>query len=669
MRKGRDKVRWINAESLYNEAAGTHRSPNVACSGNAGSTMNLAASAAAPGRAIPRPSMPGPRTQMTAGKLIPTHTRLNPARGVSPLVNRPSEARDLSARAVIRGGHSCNLPLASTRYVRVAKPASHRGSFTRTRPNVGLREEELNSAEEDDKEAGEGEGIDCEADFNKEDPQCGPICDLSNPDDPACKSPVPIRGGRDDPDKRPIWSSEGLGVNLPATMFSVALGLAVYFVVPCPADLTREAWRLLAIFCTTVAGLVVKPAPVGMWCFMSLTFTVMTKTLTFEQGLASLTNQVIWLIVVASFFARAFIKTGFGDRLGLLFVRAFGSDTLKLAYGLQTAEAVLSPAMPSTTARAAGVFVPIVNSLDDRTKTYLMSQQLQGGNVTSCLLVSAAAQNFLCMQIATGMGIPFTNPFMDWLVASSVPSILGILATPIVIYLIDPPGVKETPEAPIIAAKKLEELGPIRGNELKMVAGLSITVFMWIFGTKIGVSPALAAMIGFSLLMVMDVISWDEALEQKGAWDTLLWFSVLISMSGQLNTMGVVPHFANAVSSSLAAMDMGWMQVFALLHGVYFIMHYFFASQSAHVGALYPAFLSMMLASGTPPMLAALTLGFNTNLFGGLTHYASGQAACYFSSGHVPMSLLWKQGAYMSVVNLLIYSTVGMAWWKMLGLW
>ena len=90
---------------------------------------------------------------MTAGRFInTTRTRFNPARGVgvSPLVNRPSEARDLSARAVIRGGHSCNLPLASTRYVRVAKPASHRGSFTRTRPNVGLREEELNSAEEDD---------------------------------------------------------------------------------------------------------------------------------------------------------------------------------------------------------------------------------------------------------------------------------------------------------------------------------------------------------------------------------------------------------------------------------------------------------------------------------------------------------------------------------------
>jgi hypothetical protein len=320
----------------------------------------------------------------------PTSTRPGRARVSNQILHRTSVTRDLSARAVIRAGHCCNLPLASTAYTRGAKPGvPHRGRLTGTIvPNVGLREDAAETEEAN--EGSDEEAIDCEIAENAENPACGPICDLSNPDDPACRSPVPIRGGQDDPDRRPIWSGEGLGVNLPATMFSVAIGLAVYFVVPCPVDLSREAWRLLAIFCTTVAGLVVKPAPVGMWCFMSLTFTVMTKTLTFEQGLSSLTNQVIWLIVVASFFARAFIKTGFGDRLGLLFVRAFGSNTLKLAYGLQTAEAFLSPAMPSTTARAAGVFVPIVNSLDPRTKTYLMSQQLQGGNVTSCLLVSAA---------------------------------------------------------------------------------------------------------------------------------------------------------------------------------------------------------------------------------------------------------------------------------------
>ena len=122
-----------------------------------------------------------------------------------------------------------------------------------------------------------------------------------------------------------------------------------------------------------------------------------------------------------------------------------------------------------------------------------------------------------------------------------------------------------------------------------------------------GCPPALAAMIGFSPLMVMDVISRGRGVLEQKARDTLLWFSVLISMSGQLNTMGAGPVSPTRCRSSLAAMDMGWMQVFALPHGVYFIMHYFFfASQSAH-GRAVPGLLSMMLASGTPPMLAALT--------------------------------------------------------------
>ena len=450
---------------------------------------------------------------------------------------------------------------------------------------------------------------------------------------------------------------------------SVGVGLAVRFACPVPEALTPRAWTLFAIFASTVTGLVAKPAPVGAWAFMALTFTVATKTLTFQEGLAALTNEVIWLIVVATFFARAFIKTGFGDRLGLLFVKAFGHTTLRLAYGLQTAEAALSPAMPSTTARAAGVFVPVINSLDERTRAYLMGQQLQGGNVTSTLLLSAAAQNFLCMQIAQAQGILFENLFAEWFAAASVPCVVSMLVTPLIIYVVDPPLLKETPEAPIAAAQALKEMGRMGDQETKMCVGLAITVTLWIFGAQIGVSAALAAMIGLSILMCLGVLTWNDALEQKGAWDTLLWFSILISMSGQLNTLGVVGHFSGIVSGALAAANFGWPAAFAALHFGYFAMHYFFASQSAHVGALYPAFLAMLIASGTPPVLAAFSLAFNTNLFGGLTHYASGQSAVFFGSGAISLPTLWKQGAYMAAVNFAIFGTVGMAWWRVLGLW
>jgi di/tricarboxylate transporter len=38
--------------------------------------------------------------------------------------------------------------------------------------------------------------------------------------------------------------------------------------------------------------------------------------------------------------------------------------------------------------------------------------------------------------------------------------------------------------------------------------------------------------------------------------------------------------------------------VFFILHTAFFGLHYLFASQTAHIGALYAAFLAMMLAAG-----------------------------------------------------------------------
>lgn len=61
-------------------------------------------------------------------------------------------------------------------------------------------------------------------------------------------------------------------------------------------------------------------------------------------------------------------------------------------------------------------------------------------------------------------------------------------------------------------------------------------------------------------------VSWDDALEEKGAWDTLVWFAILIGMSGQLNALGVVGWLSSSVSQVLVSMKLGWMSAFGMLH-------------------------------------------------------------------------------------------------------
>ena len=103
----------------------------------------------------------------------------------------------------------------------------------------------------------------------------------------------------------------------------------------------------------------------------------------------------------------------------------------------------------------------------------------------------------------------------------------------------------------------------------------------------------------------------QDCLEYSPAWDTLTWFAVLIGLSNAMNDLGVVSFFAQQIGASLNALNLGWGPLFGLLHVAFFYLHYLFASQTAHVGALFAAFLALMLSAGVPPMLGVLSLSYN----------------------------------------------------------
>ena len=107
---------------------------------------------------------------------------------------------------------------------------------------------------------------------------------------------------------------------------------------------------------------------------------------------------------------------------------------------------------------------------------------------------------------------------------------------------------------------------------------------------------------------------------------------------------------------------------FGALHVAYLAIHYLFASQTAHVGALYAAFLAMMAGAGVPVMLAGLTLSFSTNLFGAITHYASAQGAVYYGAGYIDLPTWWRIGGIMALFQYGVMFGVGTIWWKVVGL-
>ncbi|MDZ7723293.1 MAG: SLC13 family permease [candidate division KSB1 bacterium] len=137
----------------------------------------------------------------------------------------------------------------------------------------------------------------------------------------------------------------------------LGVGLVIWF-IPHPQEVDTAAWHLLAVFVATIAGIMTKPLPMGAIAIIGITATVLTGTLSISQSLSGFSNRVIWLIVMAFFISRGFIKTGLGQRIAYVFMKLMGRKTLGLAYGMVATDLVLAPAIPSITARSGESTVP-----------------------------------------------------------------------------------------------------------------------------------------------------------------------------------------------------------------------------------------------------------------------------------------------------------------------
>lgn len=469
------------------------------------------------------------------------------------------------------------------------------------------------------------------------------------------------------------------GASIKPLIASIATGVILWF-IPAPNGVSRIAWQLLSIFLATIVGIITQPLPLGAVALMGLGACVLTKTLTFAAAFSAFGDPIPWLIALAFFFARGFIKTGLGNRIAYQFVSLFGSSSLGLGYSLVFSEALLAPAIPSVSARAGGIFLPLVKSLcvacgsnvgdgtEHKLGSWLMLTCFQTSVISSSMFLTAMAANPLAANL-TASTINMSIGWMDWAKAAIVPGLVSLIVVPLLLYIVYPPTVKSSPDAPKLAREKLEKMGPLSNSEIIMAGTLLLTVGLWIFGSVLNVDAVTAAILGLAVLLITGVVTWKECLAESVAWDTLTWFAALIAMAGYLNKYGLISWFSQTVVKFVGGLGLSWQLSFGILVLLYFYSHYFFASGAAHIGAMFTAFLSVASALGTPPYLGAVVLSFLSNLMGGITHYGIGSAPVFYGAGYVPLAKWWGYGFLISIVNLIIWLGVGGVWWKAIGLW
>ena len=200
-----------------------------------------------------------------------------------------------------------------------------------------------------------------------------------------------------------------------------------------------------------------------------------------------------------------------------------------------------------------------------------------------------------------------------------------------------------------------------------MIITFIILLILWIFGNLFSMDATTAALLGLCILLISGVLDWEDVKSEKGAWDTIVWFSGLVMMGSYLNSLGFIGWFGEAMGNKIAQLK--WSIAFPLIVLVYSYCHYLFASGTAQTAAMYSVFLAVGISVGVPSTMLAIFLGAAATLMGCLTHYGHGPAPIYFGTTYVDIRDWWKLGFCISVLYLAIWFGAGGVWWKIIGLW
>lgn len=447
--------------------------------------------------------------------------------------------------------------------------------------------------------------------------------------------------------------------------------------IPVPKGLTLLAWQLLAIYLGAVLGIILKPVsePVVLLTAMAAAALFLKQI---HAALGAFGETTPWLVFTAFIIGQCFVETGLGSRIAYFLIDKFGKSSLRLGYISTVTDLILSPAIPSNTARTGGLVYPIFQSLavtlDSRPDSnarrigsFLMVLMYQNSLITGTMFVTAGA--IMPMMIKLTNNIMHADiSWMQWAVAMSVPGSICLLIVPYMVYKMYPPEIKEV-DNKTIAREGYQKLGPMSRREKILGVLFILAIIGWATGTITKIDSTSIALALLSLCLLTGVISWEKVLQCKSAWSTFIWYAGIISLANGLNSAKFFVWLGKVFEQNLNLAGLNNLVVLAGLIFVSVIVRYFFASTIAFVVTFIPVIFTMGAAAKLPALPLLLMCAASAQIASLMTHYGNAVGTVLFGAGYVDQGTWWKIGHIVTAVGLTIYFIVGLSWWKVLGLW
>ncbi len=462
----------------------------------------------------------------------------------------------------------------------------------------------------------------------------------------------------------------------------VGVGLILSF-LPVPEGLNPVAWLYFSVFIGVVLGLIIEPVPASFVAVIGVALCVLLRigpspehvspSVAIDWGLKGFANKTVWLVFIAFMLGLGYERSGLGKRIALWLISHLGKTTLGLGYAVALADLILAPFIPSNSARSGGIIYPIVANIPplvgshpdkepQKLGAYLMWVGIAITCVTSSMFFTALAPNLLAMETALKSNVPEIS-WLGWFLAFLPAGVVLFLLTPYLAYHLCKPTLKGSQEACLWAKEELKKMGKMHHKEILMCVLSLLTLALWIGGKTFGVQATTTALLAMVLMGVSRIISWKDIISNSAAYNIFFLFGGLITLASGLKSVGFLQYLGDLTQSFMVNLGFSSLSMVVILVIAFYLLHYFFASTTAHVSALLTLFISMGAGiAGVNVQELALFLMLGLGLMGILTPYGTGPSLVWYGSHYISGAQFWKLGLIFGLLYLIVLCVLCVPW-------
>lgn len=454
--------------------------------------------------------------------------------------------------------------------------------------------------------------------------------------------------------------------------FQLVFGLSIFLVMVIFSYLYAEQPSLYyggTVLFLAVYMWVFTPISFAFSTFLIITASVVLGILPQHEAFSGFSSGTLFFLMGALILAITVEKHDLHKRIALYFLKYFGNSPRRFLLGVTLIGFFLSMLMPEHGITA--LFIPVLfiifaaskkrNILRSNFGKATLLALSYGTSVGSITTFLGGARNILAVEIYsfyTGN----TVSFIRWIVSTMPVALVMIVFTYVVL-------------AKVFNLERID-MGDIRkkiSNEIIAMGNFSIGEKKALFFLLAGFVAwaTLGQLVGMGVIAVAlavaiastKTIEWSDV-ESKMPWGTLFLYVGAITLSFVLPHAGTLDVITKFILSSVGDNPLVFLAIFAIL--AVFLSNVM--SNAAVTAIILPIALSSMGELGFSPIVPTYTVAMASG-FAFMLPIGTPSAMLVYATGNLEVKDFIKPGFILNILGIVVFLTVGLAWWRFLGYW